>query len=885
MEARSFGPRAVRSWIMRAVLRWSSAPLVPLVLTLFAAAPACAGGRDVAPTSVPPELAEPTPNRADDPAAALAPPAGGEGRVASVGRREDVPLTGPRVDAAPGDWVLSHGDRVAVVSATKGSVVDFGVAGGRDELNLVQPVMQLGVDGVSDEVAQIEPVGEGGRTLRVIRAVRGQPLRLVTWIYFAGPTLRLESAAVGVPPDDDAGPAPASAPKSPGAAPAARRLPALAAALGERAYWGNVATWTEGYGYVTMPGIYNTGFLARESFGVGYALCSLGGPLAARFGAQELSGFFEGAVTGEMLVPVPYGGASARRALALATAPSAGDAASQLPCVRAGGVARVAVPLVPVRGAYAEAARCDAGGRAGRIFARYAAEQAPGKGDRREIELPQGCYQVRLGAPGYAPGPWTRTDALATAAREALLPSAGRLRFQVSEGGRPVPARVVVRGLGETADPQWGDDADGGLALNTAHADRGEGEVPLPPGRYRVSMDRGFEYTVHEQEITVAAGQAVEVRAAIERVVDTSGWISADLHLHAEPSPDAPSRLAERVRSLVAAGVEVGVATDHNAVTDYGPTIRELGLGAAVASMVGDEVTTNNQRWGHFNVFPLDARSAPLAHTGVLPAEIFAEARRQRPHGDRTLVQVNHPRMGGIGYFDVLRLDPSDLPGWLRQAPLADMGFDALEVFNGDHYDRLHYVEAVMRDWYALLNAGFRVVATGNSDSHRVAFQEPGTPRNLVQVAADTPGKFDERAFLEAVRAGRVVVSSGPFVRLTVGGKGIGETVPEGDAEIEVRVDAPPWVDVDRIDLVRRGEILRSFDVRKPEATPAGKGAKRPATPATATVTPTSITERMTTKLHKGDWVIAIARGSRPMNHLHRPGAQPFGFTNPVFVR
>jgi hypothetical protein len=222
--------------------------------------------------------------------------------------------------------------------------------------------------------------------------------------------------------------------------------------------------------------------------------------------------------------------------------------------------------------------------------------------------------------------------------------------------------------------------------------------------------------------------------------------------------------------------------------------------------------------------------------------------------------------MGNIGYLDVLRFDPADVQGWLRRSPLADLGFDALEVFNGDHYARIARVEECMKDWYALLNAGFRVVATGNSDSHKLTFQEPGTPRNLVAAPSDAPGAFDERAFVDAVRAGRVVVSSGPFVRLEVAGKGIGETVPEGEAEIVVRVDAPPWVDVDRIELVRRGEVWRAWSV------PPRKG-------------PGPIEQRTRETLRKSDWVIAVARGSKPMEFLHRPGASPFGFTNPVFVR
>ena len=52
-----------------------------------------------------------------------------------------------------------------------------------------------------------------------------------------------------------------------------------------------------------------------------------------------------------------------------------------------------------------------------------------------------------------------------------------------------------------------------------------------------------------------------------------------------------------------------------------------------------------------------------------------------------------------------------------------------------------------------------------------------------------------------------------------------------------------------------------------------GKAGKRPWT--------FQIKER----LKKGDWVIALARGQKPMTYLHRSGAQPFAFTNPLFVK
>jgi hypothetical protein len=34
----------------------------------------------------------------------------------------------------------------------------------------------------------------------------------------------------------------------------------------------------------------------------------------------------------------------------------------------------------------------------------------------------------------------------------------------------------------------------------------------------------------------------------------------------------------------------------------------------------------------------------------------------------------------------------------------------------------------------------------------------------------------------------------------------------------------------------------------------------------------------------KGDWILVIARGTKPMSYLYRAGARPFAFTNPIWV-
>lgn len=799
----------------------------PLVTVLLLAA--CNGGQERPPAPPPPWALTPPANA--KPTAPILPSFLGEGTITRVRSAGEVPLLGHRVDAKPGDWIIENAGSVAVVSA-EGKLIDFGGLGGHDEITAIDSTVFLGFDPAHAEIVKIEPIA-GMPALHVERRILEKPITLHVFYSFAGPVLKIESAVAA-------------------AAPAAAEL---AITLGERVGWGNVPTWAEGHGFVNQGGMQLGDFLARESFGVAYALSSDAGRIQARFGGGD-PGFYASAFTGEETIPIPADGLSARRVISLAQSPfSLGRAAVMLPGPQRAGLERWPLPPSLPESTRIEAARCLPDGKLGAPWARFAARE-------HEAWLPRGCMHLRFTAPGHAPSAWFAPGA----AMAQTLPPSGTLRFTVTERGKKaMPARVLVRGVAPTPDPDWGDDPSVGAAVNVVYSDKGVGEREIPPGKYQITIGRGFEYTDFEQEITVAVGALAEVKAELERVVDTRGWITADLHLHAVPSPDAPQLLEDRIRALVAAGVEVGVATDHNGVTDYAPTIRSMGLTREIASVVGDEITTKEPFLGHFNAFPLPSGSPPIPWKGVTPRRIFATARASGSLGQIPLVQVNHPRMGDIGYFDLLHFDRDDLPGFFRHAPLADMGFDALEVFNGDHYNHIDRVEDVMKDWFALLNAGFRFTATGNSDSHKLTFQEAGAPRNLVLVPNDDPAAFDPAAFHEAIRRGRVVVSSGPFVRIEVNGQPVGSTVAAGPAKIHVLVDAPPWVAVDRVQLLRRGEVLKEWT-----------GLTRTGSRV--------LDAQLDEPLRKGEWLVAVARGSKPMTYLHRGGALPFGFTNPIWV-
>jgi hypothetical protein len=551
-----------------------------------------------APSALPAAVAPaPTPSR------------DGEGEVRRIIDRSDVPLTGPRVDARAGDWLLENDGQVVVVDARGGRIVDFGTAGHDDALVSIEPTVYVGLDDLRTDVVDVGPAPGWPRVLRIERRVHDVPSVLWTFVAFSGPALRIESIAT-----------------------AANDARTSAVTIGERVAWGNVPTWVEGAGFVTTGGTYAADFIAREGLGEAYALGLDGGRLVARFNAPE-PGFHERAHTGEETVQLHGGESSPRRSLWLTHADgSIGDAVVALEKAEGLPLAPVKLPGVAAEHAVAEVASCtgdapDAGpaaqaSDAGRPFERFSLGSSP-----RDVLVPARCFRMRTAAPGYTAGAWTDRDS----ASAMPAPRAGRLHWRVTErGGSTIPARLAVHGIPPTPDPDWGDEPHEGAALE-AIVSLGEGEAPIPAGAYRVTLSRGFEYTISEQTIHVEEGRTASIEATLERVVDTRGWIAADLHVHAVPSPDAPTLLDDRVRSLVASGVEVAAATDHNAVTDYGPTIRALGAQRWLASIVGDEVTTRGVELGHFNVFPLAAGAMPIPYDRTTPRDIFAAARAAAP--------------------------------------------------------------------------------------------------------------------------------------------------------------------------------------------------------------------------------------------------------------
>ncbi len=755
-------------------------------------------------------------------------PPDGHAQVTVLHDRAALALRGPQVEAKVGDFVVANEGMLAVISAESGALVDFGPEGGFDEIVALTPALFDGPSPIRTELIGLSSPPARPGVLHVEQRPAYLPVTLHTYFTFRKQVLVIDSSVT----------------------PNSAEADGMAIGLGERVGWGNAPTWLEGIGFLrTSGGTFSTKFLGRQGKELSYAISYGDEASSVRVGHPFLPGYFGQARGSELTFA--SSSASFHRTLFLASSRSSiGTTAAKL--YSHDGFQVFEPPKLPPGGTV-ELATCPTELEPRRPFARFS------RGE--QLQAPAGCYEGKLWAPGSPAGEWTKLEDVSG----ATLPHSGRVAVVTTEQGKPIPVRVQFRGVGTTKDPDWGEDPDNGAALNVVYAPTGVANRKLPPGDYRVIIDRGIEYTAIDRVISITADQRTYVAAELERVVDTAGWASSDLHLHAAPSPDAPQTLEDRVISLAAAGIEVGVATDHNRITDYRGALHALGLESEVNAIIGVEVTTEDSLFGHFNVFPLLPNSTPIRHKHTNPLELLFQAKQQQPYGPLTIAQINHPRMGDIGYFDMVRFDREDVAGFRARNPAIPLNFDTIEVFNGDDLSAIGNVHSAMKDWIALEQAGIPLTGTGNSDSHRAVFHEPGLPRTYVRMKDDAPSAFSEREFIDSLRARQVTVTSGPFIRLDVGGRGPGQRVAPGRYRVRIEVDAAPYVDVSLLELVKSGKVVAT---------------------ASAPFSATAHRAELVTNIEvaAGDSLIAVATGSKEIEIAFRRGVMPFAFTNPVVV-
>ncbi|MGN6110927.1 MAG: CehA/McbA family metallohydrolase, partial [Kofleriaceae bacterium] len=426
---------------------------------------------------------------------------------------------------------------------------------------------------------------------------------------------------------------------------------------------------------------------------------------------------------------------------------------------------------------------------------------------------------------------------------------------------------------------------------------RGLGEVPvgadpctpspaIPYGRYHVWAWRGVEYERWEGDVDLSEERgAVELAIPLTRAWTPHGTLAADLHVHARASNDSMVPNPQRVNTQAAAGVQVIALSDHNTNGDLDREISELGLEDVIASIASNELTSEQLHVGVYPV-PFD-RDAPRGGSPPESKLVRANARElfaiARAFPGDPIVQVNHPRFRVTALFDGARWNGVSWP------PPFPLDFDAVEVLAGYAAfnvpgDR-RFDEGV-RDFYTLTDHGYLVAPLGNSDTHDLNWVLDGTTRNYVFVDDPRTQPFDEAAFIAAIRARRVVATSGPWLDVELGatkdatqtaGPGQGLRA-SGSVWVDVTVAQAAFVQTDRIRITVGGpdgpQLVQTIDV--PPGAPSFRWTG--AVPIGAVDTWVGITA-------DGDTALPLEQtGTYQKDRWNRPGVTPFAIASPILI-
>ncbi|HYB98087.1 MAG TPA: hypothetical protein VEC57_03025 [Candidatus Limnocylindrales bacterium] len=516
---------------------------------------------------------------------------------------------------------------------------------------------------------------------------------------------------------------------------------------------------------------------------------------------------------------------------------------------------------VTKNGAPAPGARVSAGPVVSGAIDRVTSTWVVGDDGCYEGTLPEGNYGMaawREGTP-YEGGGATPTIHNVTVAVETPvvqnfdLPQNGTISVGVTdENGNAVPARVSVVGFDPSPDIILGENTGLHRDQNDVHPfgiaravytdATGNVTFEMEPGSYQVYVSRGPEYSAYSVPVTVSAGADTPVAAEIARVVDTTGFISSDHHVHGIASADSRVSESDRVRQFAGEGVDNVIMTDHHAHTDLNPRIAAMGFSNFVASTVGEEITTWDT--GHYNAYPMTvdptrpsggstdwggaaAAGEDFASLGsyiLSPAEVETLAKTGPTATADTVVQINHID----SHFVPMKIDTSAVPPTTGMTTAERLAFrmdpnggnlfnhfDALELWNG--YNRNHqnqFLNERIGVWFNHLNQGLPITMITDTDTHAFANLESAGGRTWSASSTDEPALMVPGEIAQSVAAGRAVGGQGVYVQtrlidaadsgnvadLTLAGDTqITVSNPTAGVNLEISIQAPLWAEFDTV--------------------------------------------------------------------------------------
>jgi hypothetical protein len=347
----------------------------------------------------------------------------------------------------------------------------------------------------------------------------------------------------------------------------------------------------------------------------------------------------------------------------------------------------------------------------------------------------------------------------------------------------------------------------------------GKCTVRVPPGKTRIEVWKGFEYSPVKTEVVVRKGETVRKTMSIKRAVDMAarGWYSGDTHIH----------LKRRNRTDDARALDLAAAEDirfahilaMNDTRTYSPTMgsqiwpQNSGLGSKSARFRA----TGGGRYGMMS--GQEYRCGTFGHICLI--------------GHSRLVQA-----------DGLKTNPNNWPVFgLVSDEARSLGGYAFHAHGG--YEREIYADFAQRatngvellqfavyrgisleGWYHILNAGFRFPAVGASDYPYC--RALGDCRTYALVRDRRPSReLPHPSFADwdrRIADGRSFFTTGPLLTMSVNARLPGDTLKfkAGKHVLDLKIWLQsPVAGVEEIHVIAMGKVvarrrLKSMERRGP---------------------------------------------------------------------
>jgi len=439
-----------------------------------------------------------------------------------------------------------------------------------------------------------------------------------------------------------------------------------------------------------------------------------------------------------------------------------------------------------------------------------------------ELRLPGGDYDVTASDIGResvtAKVSIDPRKKIAFTSADFKLGASSAIEFDIKDdAGRSIPCKAQFVGVNGTKNPDLGPKLRAHGCVDQYHSEKGQYRVQLPPGEYDVVVTRGIEFGHLKQRVKLDAGKAAKVKGTLKRLVDTTGWVSADFHNHSTPSGDNTCGTPDRVINLAAEHIEFAPTTEHNRLFDWRPTINALGLSNELQTVPGMELTGGG---AHFNSFPLEPEpftqdwGAPVWNKD--PRITAVTLRNHQGENLHRYIQINHPDL--VENFIDRDGDGRADGGFIALGQLIDayetQNYSDSKILGGapfsigrgrDGKESVNHLREFI--WLQLLNQGARHIGVAVCDAHAVYGNGVGGWRMYLPSKSDKPAEIDWQEMSRHAKAGRSYLTTGPFLQVTTeDGRGPGEDVrANGSLKLHVRVQCTDWLDIDRVQVLVNG--------------------------------------------------------------------------------